>query len=315
MWYSRGFKEPFGLAPILSGRLRAPCIRIDMRSTLRPKILRMKNEQTVATAVDGRMDLFGHDGQAKMYRDFRPTYPARLVESIVSSIPAESRGLYVDVACGSGQLTEAVAPAFKASKGIDRSFEQLSHARINTGVNLEYVAGSALELPLDSGSVDLMTVAQGLHWLLPYDAFFKEVNRVLKPGGVFCAAVYAFPQLVHEGANAHVQRFYKETLGSTLSPGQPGCWWDTNRPTIDCYYADIPFPYETKLTHFPERIRMSVSHYFNYLRTLSAYRTLLRSGLPDPLVAVEAAVRESVHNEEIEVLIPFFTVSFAKPRK
>lgn len=283
-----------------------------MKSQARKTCFMKNPAECVAETIDGRIDLFGHEGQAQMYKEFRPVYPERLITAVVSGVPEYSRNLYVDVACGSGQLTALIAPAFTTSKGFDQSLEQLSHAEKPEGCTLIYQAGSAFALPLESNSVDLLTVAQGLHWLLPYDKFFTEVNRVLKVGGVFTTVAYGFPQLLHADANAHVQHFYRHTLGATLSPGQAGCWWETNRPTIDAYYADISFPYSTTLSKYSELVVMSVDHFFNYLRTLSAYRTMLRAGVPDPLIAVEAAVRSALPSNKLKVEIPFFTVSYRK---
>ena len=271
----------------------------------------MSNCMGVSKTVDGRVDLFGHDGQAKMYREFRPDYPQALIESIISRVDQSSRRVFVDIACGSGQLTTRIAPSFVKSFGFDQSEEQLKHAPKPAFCDIVYEAGSAFNLPLASESVDLVTVGQALHWLLPYQSCFEEIDRVLKPGGVFVAAAYAFPQLVNASANAPVQEFYGKTLGGKSSPGDPGCWWETNRPTIDSFYADVPFPRVVEVSRFTERVSMPTDRFFNYLRTLSAYRTLLRAGNADPLPAIEASVTRIVGGS-VEVDIPFFTVSFRK---
>jgi ubiquinone/menaquinone biosynthesis C-methylase UbiE len=269
----------------------------------------------VENTISGKIDLFGHDGQAGLYRDFRPRYPCRLVDSVISKVQPNSRELYVDVACGPGTLTEVIAPSFRRTIGIDQSFEQLSKAKVVEGCDMEYVPASAFEIPCQSSSVDLVTVGQGLHWLLPYSDFFNEVFRVLKPGGVFAAVAYGFPSLENPSANVAVRRFYCEVLGATLHPGDPGCWWETDRPTIDSFYHDIPFPRDIKREHFPERVSMTVNAYMNYLKTLSAYRTLLRSGVEDPLLKLEDEIRFALcvspdAEGNVVLEIPFFTVSF-----
>ena len=263
----------------------------------------------VATTLDGKIDLFGHDGQAKMYREFRPVYPESLINFIVSLVP--KRVLYVDVACGSGQLTKLIAPYFQETLGIDQSLEQLSQ----TGETLSgvcFTAGSAFDLQVGNSSVDLITVAQALHWLLPYDRFFSEVMRVLKPGGVFVTVAYAFPRLLDSAARAEVEGFYFGVLGADKSPGEAGCWWETDRPTIDGFYSEISFPRPPTTYRFIETVSMTLEHYMNYLRTLSAYRTLLRSGaLKDPLPELEKKLRSFFGSERvIQVEIPFFAVMF-----
>ena len=266
----------------------------------------------VASTFDGRVDLFGHTGQAKLYSSFRPSYNHEIVNSIVALIPPASRQLCLDVACGPGLFTALIGPYFQKTVGLDMSLEQLNHATTVDGVDITYVPGSAFSLPMKAGTVDLVTVAQGLHWLVPYEKFFAEVLRILKPGGSFVALAYAFPRLVNTRANIAVRHFYEDVLGGHLAPGESGCWWETNRPTIDGFYKDIEFPLPSTLSHFNETKRMSVAEYINYLRTLSAYRTLLRSGEPDPLPAVESAVTLDAVDGYLEVEIPYFTVSFTK---
>ena len=270
----------------------------------------------LSTTVDGRIDLFGHAGQAAMYREFRPQYSKQMVESVVSRIADSDRGLCVDIACGPGTLTELVAPYFSKTLGIDQSFEQLKSAAIVDGCDMQYVPGSAFAIPVESGRVDFLTVAQGLHWLLPYEDFFREVLRVLKPGGLFTAFAYAFPRIINCEAQKALDSFYFGILGSHLSPGQPGCRWETNRPTIDCFYADIPFPREVITTKYPERKSLTLQHYMNYLKTLSSYRSLLRSSdsKDDPLPKLQSDLMDALSIEStdslIEIEIPFFTVSF-----
>ena len=265
----------------------------------------------IAKTVGGDIDLFGHEGQAQMYREFRPVYPDQLVEYVVSQIPDSDRKLYIDVACGSGQLTCKLGKFFDTVVGVDKSFEQLGQAK---DTNVEWKPGSAFELFAQSGTVNLLTVAQGLHWLLPYDRFFKEVDRVLKPGGYFAAVAYAFPKLLNPELNKVVEHFYVDILGGRKSPGDPGCLWETNRPTIDGFYADVPFPCEHQTKHFIEQLSLTVDHYTNYLRTLSAYRTLMRtaSPIPDPIDMIREQLSAVVSSGFVDVEIDFFVVSYMR---
>lgn len=268
------------------------------------------------STVTGKADLFGHSGQAAMYRQFRPRYPAKLVHDVLSQLEPNNFGLYVDVACGPGTLTEVIAPRFQKSIGLDQSYEQLSNAAKIEGCNMEYIPGSAFAIPIESSTVDLVTVGQGLHWLLPYDLFFAEVLRILKPGGIFAALAYSFPRIKQPEGDRALREFYCGLLGAHLEPGTPGCWWETSRPTIDGLYERIPFPREVTRKVYREPVRMRVCDFTNYLKTLSAYRTYLRSGNEDPLPGLEqqilASLSEPSREAVMDIEIPFFTVCFAK---
>ena len=267
-----------------------------------------------AETVDGKVDLFGHSGQAKMYHEFRPVYAPSLVEYILTLITEDHRDLYVDVACGSGQLTSLIAPYFQSTIGVDKSFEQLEQAPVNGDVNIEYLAGSAFELPSADGSVDLVTVGQALHWLVPYDRFFAEVSRVLRPGGVFLTVAYGYPRLANLAADRVSMALDEEILGSLLPVGSPGCWWGFDRATLDGWYANVPFPHNPSTRKWTQRSSMSVANFINYLETMSAYNSLIRAGRPDPLPEVQRGILSAIGsenvNDTIEVEFPFFSVSY-----
>ena len=202
-------------------------------------LFRMKSVLT----YDGLQDPFGHSGQAALYAKFRPDYDAGIIDSVLSRVTG--RNSFLDVACGSGQLTIQIAPHFKNAIGVDRSYQQLQEAKILN--NIKYISGSAFDLPVESASVDLVTVAQGLHWLTPYSTFFAEVNRVLKPFGTFTALGYRVPRLIHNDLQDKFRVFYFDLLGSSKLPGENGCYWDISRPSLDSDYSDIEFPFQKSL--------------------------------------------------------------------
>ena len=93
-------------------------------------------------------------------------------------------------------------------------------------INTKYVAGSAFSLPVENDSVDLLSVAQGLHWLTPYDLFFHEVKRVLRSNGIFCAVGYKTAIILNVDAQKIFRNYYENILGSLKNPGDAGCYWE-----------------------------------------------------------------------------------------
>ncbi|KAF8058108.1 methyltransferase [Scenedesmus sp. PABB004] len=141
--------------------------------------------------------LFADAQQAASYAAHRPAYPPALYDAIAEFAGAGApRALAVDVACGSGQATVALADAYERVVGLDGSAAQLARADRGARGNVEYAVGDAHATGLPDACADLVTVAQALHWFDP-PRFYREARRVLKPDGVLAAWTYGLPILIH----------------------------------------------------------------------------------------------------------------------
>jgi SAM-dependent methyltransferase len=99
----------------------------------------------------------------------------------------------VDLACGDGYLLEILAdrghPGMRLV-GVDMSAEELAAARARLGPDrAELLLERAQRLPLPDGSVDYLLCHMALMLMEPVEEVLREVHRVLKPGGTFCAVV------------------------------------------------------------------------------------------------------------------------------
>jgi SAM-dependent methyltransferase len=110
----------------------------------------------------------------------------------------------VDVGCGSGETSVPLAKFFERVIGMDSNRDMISRAPTNIP-NLSFRVGPPEDLsPIWPGTTDLVTVAQALHRL---DAakLYKEVHRVLKPGGSFVVYGHGIMALDRPEANEAVQ--------------------------------------------------------------------------------------------------------------
>ncbi|MGD0861651.1 MAG: ubiquinone/menaquinone biosynthesis methyltransferase [Candidatus Limnocylindrales bacterium] len=94
----------------------------------------------------------------------------------------------VDVACGTGKLTCALAAAVGPAGrvvGVDLAPAMLEAARRACGdlVQIEFVEGNALALPFQPGTFDAATIAFGLRNLSSFENGFREMARIVRPGG------------------------------------------------------------------------------------------------------------------------------------
>lgn len=117
--------------------------------------------------------------RAADYDRFRP-YFHRLVFSRVAQVTAcarFARGL--DIACGTGQSSRAMAEVSDIVVGVDASAAMLTQAR-SRGVTC--VRAVAEQLPLAHATFDLASIGLAFHWL-DRPVVLREARRVLKPGG------------------------------------------------------------------------------------------------------------------------------------
>jgi SAM-dependent methyltransferase len=168
---------------------------------------------------------------AGAYAHHRPTYPAPLFAWLAGVAPARQRAW--DCATGTGQAAIGLATHFAAVVATDASGGQLAAARRHPRV--QYRLAAAESSALEADSIDLITVAQALHWF-DRPRFFREVGRVLRPGGVLAVWSYGIPQLEGEGPDALLQHFYADIVGP---------YWPPEKALVENGYSDLVLPFES----------------------------------------------------------------------
>ena len=90
-----------------------------------------------------------------------------------------------DLGCGSGALTELLAPFARRVVAVDDSEAMLAEAsaRVARYSNVELHRAALEALPLDDGALDLATLFLVLHHLPDPGKAVREVSRVMRPGG------------------------------------------------------------------------------------------------------------------------------------
>ena len=90
-----------------------------------------------------------------------------------------------DLGCGTGQLTEALAPAVKRVIAVDESGAMLNAAkrRLSALENVEVRGGNVESLPIEDAELDVALLFMVMHFVIDPAAVFAEVKRVLAPGG------------------------------------------------------------------------------------------------------------------------------------
>jgi len=127
---------------------------------------------------------------ADVYEHGRPEYAPAAVGALGAELGLAPSARVLDLAAGTGKLSRALASA-----GLDvvavEPHAQLRD-RLSAGIGAERVReGVAEAIPLEDGSVDAVTVADGFHWF-DHARALAEIRRVLRPGGGL-AVLTTFP--------------------------------------------------------------------------------------------------------------------------
>ena len=211
------------------------------------------------------------------YKRFRPLYPAALFDYLANVSP--STALAWDCGCGNGQASVELAARFNRVIASDASAAQIDQAA--QAPNLEYKVSPAEILATPDASLDLLTVAQAIHWF-DHPRFFAEVDRALKPGGVLAAWGY---QLLYTDTalDAVVENFHSNIVGP---------YWPPERALLDNGYSRISFPYprascpQESPPEFRMTARWQFSHLLGYLNTWSAVKQFEKAHGRNPLADV-----------------------------
>ncbi len=103
----------------------------------------------------------------------------------------------VDVACGTGDLAMVFCKAGVGSVlGIDFTQAMLNYAvkkSENAGMPIEYRQGDAMNLYLDDGSADIVSIAFGIRNVQNPQKAFAEFYRILRPGGRLIILEFSVP--------------------------------------------------------------------------------------------------------------------------
>ena len=205
------------------------------------------------------------------YAAYRPHYPEALFDFLAARAPG--RTLAWDCGCGNGQATIDLAERFDRVIGTDPSAAQIAQAPSHPRIEWRVAPGERSGIA--SGSCDLVTVAQALHWI-DVDAFFREASRVARAGGLIAVWSYGDVCLDDPEAQALVRHFSRTTVGP---------YWPPQRRLVDEGYRSITMPFEEiDVPAFDMTERWTRERLVGYIRTWSAtsrYREALNE---DPTI-------------------------------
>lgn len=211
--------------------------------------------------------------QAALYAKLRPHYPEAMYDFLAGL--TSSHELVWDCGTGNGQAAIGLIRHFKKVIATDPSEEQISHCMPHEGI--EYRVEKAEQNSIASGSTDLVTIANAMHWF-DLDHFYSEVKRVGKKDAAIAAWCYG-PPSISPAIDQVVMRFHDETLND---------YWQPENRLVEKEYNTIPFPFETiEAPFFYSSRKMDRVTFLSYLHTWSAVQRFIANQGKDPVALLE----------------------------
>jgi ubiquinone/menaquinone biosynthesis C-methylase UbiE len=130
------------------------------------------------------------DYDSEQYRDYargRALADSQLkawISAFGKLLPAHRPLVGLDVGSGTGRFTPALARAFGPASGIEPS-AQMRQVAVDTARDsvVRYLAGSAEDIPVPSGSADYALMFLSWHHVQDKPRAARELARVIRPGG------------------------------------------------------------------------------------------------------------------------------------
>jgi len=217
--------------------------------------------------------------QSKEYSFSRPTYPDDLFKFL--SHLTLNHELVWDCATGNGQAAIELCKYFDKVIASDASENQIKNKFERK--NILYKVFPAEKANIPNNLIDLITVAQGLHWF-NFEKFYSEVRRVAKKGAIIAAWSYTMHRISPE----------IDKISDRLDFGGDilGDYWAKEIRYVKENYQTIPFPFEELTTpQFSISTKWNLNQLINYLDTWSGIQKYRLEKDAEPLILIKNEIK------------------------
>ena len=147
-------------------------------------------------------------GFADIYDNSRPSVPQYPVE-IIKRYLGKQPETVVDLGCGTGLSTAVWSGNCKNAIGIEPSDDMRLIANKKSNASLKFIKGFSDCTNLCDNCADVVVCSQSFHWMEPTSTL-KEVNRILKDGGVFATIDCDWPPVTLWQAEKEFKDIYSK---------------------------------------------------------------------------------------------------------
>ncbi len=222
---------------------------------------------------EARAQQHHYDRIARLYAD-NLTYPhtqeymAFLDRVLLDVVDGSRLDTVAEICCGHGEAFRLLGARVRRGVGVDVSLRMLESCSLPRDGRFSLVQGDATMLPLRDGSFDSVFMLGGVHHVKDRSGLFREIARVLKPGGRFYfrepvsdfflwrwlrAVIYRMsPSLDHETERPLI---YDETVPPLGQAGLTCRVWKTHGFLGFCFFMNSDVLVFNRLFRFVPGIR------------------------------------------------------------
>ena len=228
-------------------------------------------------------------GHSSNYKKYRPVYPVELYQYLSGLCDSHQHAW--DAGTGNGQCALKLVEYFDHVLATDPSANQIKDAVAHD--RIEYHVSKAENCPASTNSLDLVTVAQAIHWF-DFELFFNEVKSVLKPNGILAFWTYTLATISPE-VDAITNYFYRDVVGK---------YWPIERSFVEDKYKGISIPFdEIETPSFEIKINYNMQDYLAYLGTWSAVKNFNKDHHSDPIDLINSRMSDAWGNAKEQRIV------------
>ncbi len=148
-------------------------------------------------------------GFAGLYENVRPSLPD-IACNILMDYLGKKPSTVVDLGCGTGLSTVVWENKSEKVIGIDPNGDMLAEAENKGNSSISFIKAFSDDTTLPNLTADIVVCSQSFHWMEPHSTL-TEVNRILKPNGIFAAVDCDWPPVCDWRAEKEYMAFMAKT--------------------------------------------------------------------------------------------------------
>lgn len=166
-------------------------------------------------------------GLADTYDAARPHCPPYVKKAVARYLGGRPK-LVVDLGCGTGLSTAVWSGDADRVIGVEPNGDMLRVALTKPAENVEFRRAFANRTGLADECADAVTCSQSFHWMEP-ESTLTEINRILRPGGVFAAYDYDWPPVCGLEAELACRTLFGAVRELEREFADPAVHWDKEK--------------------------------------------------------------------------------------